>query len=187
VPETGARRRSGEVIADTIEKGRPMRMCWVVAALSFALPIPPLFAAELPATIDVPNVTVVATFHAEGVQLYECGIEAGRKMWRFREPIASLIADGITIGRHYSGPTWEHTDGSLVRAKAVGSAPGATPDDIPWLRLDVASQVGNGALRAVTSVQRINTRGGVAAGSCDEAGSFRGVPYAADYVFLRKD
>ena len=38
----------------------------------------------------------------------------------------------------------------------------------------------------VTTVQRINTRGGKLAGACDAAGTFRSVPYSADYVFLRK-
>jgi len=74
-----------------------------------------------------------------------------------------------------------------VRAKVAGSAPGATPDDLPWLRLDVVTQLNDGALYGVTSVQRINTHGGVAAGSCDQVGTYHSVPYSADYVFLRKD
>jgi len=35
-------------------------------------------------------------------------------------------------------------------------------------------------------VQRINTHGGVANGVCDKVGGFFSVPYAADYVFLKK-
>jgi Protein of unknown function (DUF3455) len=164
-----------------------MKTRLIVTALAVLSQILSTSAAELPATIDVPNAVIVATYHAEGAQLYECSLDAGRKLWRFREPVASLISDGTTVGRHYAGPTWEHKDGSMARAKLAGSAPGATPDDIPWLRLDVVSQLGNGALYGVTSVQRINTRGGVATGACDEVGTFRSVPYAADYVFLRKD
>jgi len=38
----------------------------------------------------------------------------------------------------------------------------------------------------VTTVQRINTQGGKLEGACDKVGSFKSVPYAADYVFLRK-
>jgi len=45
---------------------------------------------------------------------------------------------------------------------------------------------GNGVLSDATTVQRINTRGGVASGSCDSAGSYLSVPYSADYVFRRK-
>ena len=36
----------------------------------------------------------------------------------------------------------------------------------------------------VTSVQRINTKGGMAQGPCDGAGTYQNVPYSADYVFL---
>jgi len=35
-------------------------------------------------------------------------------------------------------------------------------------------------------VQRINTVGGKLEGACDKAGTYRNVPYSADYVFLRK-
>ena len=45
---------------------------------------------------------------------------------------------------------------------------------------------GTGMLSNVTTVQRINTHGGVANGLCDKAGTFYSVPYSADYVFLRK-
>ena len=36
------------------------------------------------------------------------------------------------------------------------------------------------------AIQRINTEGGQLEGACSAAGSFNSVPYAADYVFLRK-
>src|SRR6516165_9441921 len=52
------------------------------------------------------------------------------------------------------------------------NAPGATAVDIPWLKLDVVNHQGNGRLSNVTTVQRINTRGGVAPGTCDQRGSF---------------
>src|SRR6266853_1453237 len=75
---------------------------------------------------------------------------------------------------------------SAVTGKAVGNAPGATVNDIPWLKLDVVNRRGSGTLADVTTVQRINTRGGAAQGACDQAGAFRSVPYSADYVFLSK-
>jgi hypothetical protein len=141
----------------------------------------------LPDAIAAPGETVVLTLHAEGAQVYECKAGAdGRLVWAFREPIATLLLDGKTVGRHYAGPNWEHIDGSAVVGKAVGNAPGATPKDIPWLKLEVTSHRGNGILAGVTTVQRINTQGGKLDGGCDGAGTFQSPPYSADYVFLRK-
>jgi hypothetical protein len=141
--------------------------------------------AQVPQTFTASDEKVIVTFHAEGAQIYECKFDPNNKLvWQFREPIASLLLDGKTAGRHYAGPNWEHIDGSAVRAKAVANVPGTTPDDIPWLRLEVTSRHGNGALSGVSTVQRINTKGGVSKGPCDKAGSYRSVPYSADYVFL---
>jgi uncharacterized protein DUF3455 len=141
----------------------------------------------LPAAIAAPGEAVVLAVHAEGAQVYECRAGAdGKLSWAFREPIATLLADGKTVGRHYAGPSWEHADGSAVVGKAAGNAPGATPNDIPWLKLDVASRRGSGVLTGVTTVQRINTQGGKLEGACETAGTFKSAPYSADYVFLRK-
>jgi Protein of unknown function (DUF3455) len=142
--------------------------------------------AQVPPAIAAPGETTVATYHAEGAQIYECKVGGdGRLSWAFREPIATLLLDNKTIGRHYAGPTWENVDGSTVVGKTVGSAPGRTANDIPWLKLDVVSRRGSGTLADVGTVQRINTQGGAARGPCDRSGAFRSVPYSADYVFLR--
>jgi len=144
-------------------------------------------AETLPDAIAAAGETVVLSVHAEGAQVYECKAGAdGKLAWAFREPIATLLSDGKTVGRHYAGPNWEHSDGSAVVGKVAGSAPGATPNDITWLRLAVVSQRGSGVLTGVTTVQRINTQGGKLDGACDKAGSTRSAPYSAEYVFLRK-
>ena len=146
-------------------------------------------AAEtpLPEAIAAPGEAVVLSAHAEGAQVYECKAGAdGKTAWAFREPIATLLVDGKTIGRHYAGPNWELGDGSAVVGKVTGNAPGTTPKDISWLKLSVVSQRGSGVLTGVTTVQRINTKGGKLEGACDKAGSFSSAPYSAEYVFLRK-
>src|SRR3989440_11747365 len=82
----------------------------------------------LPDAVAAPGESVVLSVHAEGAQVYECKVGAdGKLAWAFREPIATLFADGKTVGRHYAGPNWEHSDGSAV----VGNTPGATASDIP--------------------------------------------------------
>ncbi len=142
---------------------------------------------KLPDAIAAPGETVVLSAHAEGAQVYECKAAGdGKLAWTFREPIASLLVDGKTVGRHYAGPTWENVDGSAVVGKVMGNAPGATANDIAWLKLQVTASHGKGVLTGVTTVQRINTKGGKLEGSCDKAGSFKSAPYSADYVFLRK-
>jgi hypothetical protein len=144
-------------------------------------------AEDLPPAIAAPGMTAVATFHAEGAQIYECKAGTdGKLAWSFREPIATLLSDGKTVGRHYAGPSWEHMDGSVVVGKAAGNAPGKTANDIPWLKLDVTAHRGSGMLTKVTTVQRINTQGGVQTGACDKAGALLSAPYSADYVFLHK-
>jgi hypothetical protein len=151
----------------------------IVSAKAAETPVPAALAAQ--------GETVVLSVHAEGAQVYECKAGAdGKPMWSFREPIATLLVDGKTIGHHYAGPTWEYSDGSAVAGKVSASAPGGTANDIPWLKLDVASHRGSGLLADVTTVQRINTHGGKRDGACDTVGSFLSVPYSADYVFLHK-
>src|SRR6266850_1008855 len=111
-------------------------------------------AAEtpLPDAIAAPGEAVVLAVHAEGAQVYECKAGAdGKLAWAFREPIATLLADGKTVGRHYAGPNWEHSDGSAVTGKVAGSVPGTTANDIPWLKLEVVSRRGSGVLTGATT------------------------------------
>ena len=143
--------------------------------------------AQVPATLAATDATKVATFQAEGAQIYECKVGSnGNLNWVFREPIATLLLNDKTVGRHYAGPTWEDMDGNAVTGKAVANAPGKTPNDIALLKLEVVSHRGSGTLANVATVLRLNTHGGVAQGACDKAGVFLSVPYSATYIFLRK-
>ena len=161
---------------------------FAVPCLLLAAMIGPAGAAEpLPAAIAAPGETVVLSVHAEGAQVYDCKAGTdGKLAWAFREPVATLLAEGKTVGRHYAGPNWELGDSSAVVGKAIGNEPGATAADIPWLKLEVASRRGSGVLTPVTTVQRINTHGGKLDGACDKAGEFKSAPYSAEYVFLKK-
>jgi len=165
-----------------------IRSCIVSAAvLAGPISILPLSASGVPDTIAAYGEVLVAAVNATGVQVYECKTGAdGKLAWQFREPVATLIADGKTVGRHYAGPQWEMADGSAVSAKVSARAPAASGNDIPQLKLEVVSWRGTGQLAGVTTIQRINTKGGVAEGACDAAGEVLSVPYAADYTFFRK-
>jgi hypothetical protein len=141
--------------------------------------------AEMPDAIAVTRGVPIATLRAQGAQIYECKADtSGKLTWQFREPVAALFDQGgDTIGRHYAGPNWELADGSAVVGKVTGRAPGATANDIPVLKLEVTSRRGTGRLAHVATIQRLNTRGGVADGPCGRASELHSVPYSADYVF----
>jgi hypothetical protein len=115
-------------------------------------------AAEVPDAIAAPGEIPVTSVHAVRAQVYECQYNsAGKLVWQFREPVATLLIAGKTVGRHYAGPTWEMSDGSTVSAKALARAPGATANDIPLLKLEVTARHGSGKLGNVTTIQRLNT------------------------------
>lgn len=161
-----------------------MRSGCVLAALILPASV---VNADVPESIVAKGETLIATIHAEGAQVYECKSDTGGPLeWQFREPIAALIVDGETIGTHYAGPHWELNDGSKIVGKVSGRAPGATERDIPLLRLDASPQSHKGLLAGINTIQRVNTKGGVAKGSCESAGAMLSVPYSADYVFYRK-
>jgi hypothetical protein len=158
----------------------------LLGGLSAAAAAPPTAAVSAPAAFDVADRAPILLVHAAGAQIYECKADAsGATNWVFREPIATLVRDGRTIGHHYVGPTWELTDGDAVQGKQSAAAPGATPGDVALLKLDVVEHHGSGVLKDAKLVLRLNTRGGVLKGECRKAGELRAEPYSADYAFLR--
>ena len=106
---------------------------------------------------------VVLQAHASGSQIYVCqpGTD-GKFAWALKAPEAELHdQQGAVIGRHYAGPTWKDNDGSEVTGKAVARVDSPDADSIPWLLVTIAGHSGDGVLSRVTSVQRINTKGGL--------------------------
>jgi hypothetical protein len=143
-------------------------------------------AAGLPDGIDAQGKTPVLSLHAEGVQIYDCKADsAGKPAWQFREPLATLLQDNKTVGRHFAGPTWELADGTAIVGKVAAQAPGRTANDIAVLKLDVVNHRGDGTLSTVDTVQRLNTNGGVFKGTCAQPGAIHVEPYSADYIFLK--
>jgi hypothetical protein len=141
---------------------------------------------NLPATIAVKDGVRLAQLQAAGAQIYICAKNtAGALNWRFREPVATLLGEGKTVGRHFVGPTWEFDDGSRVVGELVSKAPGATDKDIAWLKLSVKETPKSGLAAGATSVLRIDTKGGVFEGACDSEGELHSEPYTATYVFVK--
>jgi len=126
--------------------------------------------------------------HAKGDQVYVCKRDGGQFGWTLKAPDARLFyKDGKAFGRHFAGPSWEAADGSLVVGKAVGNVPSRDADSIPWLLVTVVSRSGSGVLSGVSSIQRIDTKGGKApASGCDASheGQETRAAYTADYRFF---
>jgi hypothetical protein len=154
-----------------------------------AIPVPADVPAALqPAAGQEPFLEV----HASGVQVYECAAPADRPAawaWQFRGPEATLTdAKGAVVGRHFAGPSWASSDGATVVGQVAASAPAPERGSIPWLLLTIKSRDGSGLLAPTSSVQRLDTAGGVAPGAaCGAANAHQveRVGYTATYVFWR--
>jgi hypothetical protein len=156
-----------------------------------------LFAASSAAMAEVPgnlkpaaNESLAMPLAAKGVQIYECRAKkdgAGYE-WAFIAPEAELFdAKGGKVGKHYAGPHWEANDGSKIVGTVKERADAPAAGAIPWLLLTTKSDGPEGAFGKVTSVQRLNTVGGVAPGAaCAQAnaGEKARVPYTADYYLF---
>jgi Protein of unknown function (DUF3455) len=126
---------------------------------------------------------------AKGVQIYDCKRAADGKIgWTFVAPEAELFdTSGKLVGKHYGGPTWESNDGSKTVGSVRQRADGKTSNDIPWLLLAAKSTGQNGLMASVTSIQRVNTVGGVAPSngcSVDSLGAVARIPYTTDYYYF---
>jgi hypothetical protein len=161
------------------------RCCAISAVFAVSL----LPAQTVPDNLKPPaGETLLLQLHGEGEQIYSCREDRGEFSWTLKAPEAKLLdKDGKLFGKHFAGPSWEAKDGSRVTGKAVANAPSPDANSIPWLLLNVVRRSGDGVLARVTSIQRLNTKGGKAEGSvCDagHAGAELRVPYSADYLFF---
>ena len=161
----------------------------VATLLAFAGSFPYAFGAQAPAELQpAANEQELLRVHAQGDQIYTCAPSGAQFSWTLKAPDAQLYdKDGKPFGRHFAGPSWKADDGSQVTGKAAANAPSPDANSIPWLLVRVVSRSGEGVMAQVTSIQRINTKGGKApASGCDttHAGQELRVPYSADYVFF---
>jgi hypothetical protein len=158
----------------------------VVASGLFCFPVR---AQQVPRELQPPaGEQLLVLVHAKGDQIYTCKADGAQSNWALKEPDAQLFdKDGKAFGKHFAGPSWEAADGSRITGKASANAPSPDADSIPWLLVKVVSHSGAGVLAPVTSLQRINTKGGKApASGCDatHVGQDIRVPYSADYLFF---
>ena len=127
---------------------------------------------------------------ARGVQVYQCSAakDAGAYEWAFVAPDAELFdTSGKRIGTYGAGPFWQAADGSRISATVKARAAAPAAGAIPWLLLAARDTGPAGAFSKVSSIQRVNTVGGIAPSQpCDREslGKEARVPYTADYRFF---
>jgi hypothetical protein len=135
---------------------------------------------------------LVLMAHGKGDQIYVCKPNVNGAQFGFTllAPDALLTDDaGKEVGHHYIGPTWQWSDSSKITAKVVISAHSPDPTAIAWLLLATVDHSPTGALSKVSSIQRVNTKGGRAPSSgCDgdHVDKEVRVPYSADYYFYAR-
>lgn len=149
-------------------------------------------AVQVPSALaPAPHERLALTVAASGVQVYECraGSAGAAPQWAFVAPDAQLFdAHGAPVGSHGAGPHWLAADGSRVQGSVKARADAPVADAIPWLLLATTSNGPRGTFGGVTSIQRINTHGGVAPASGCHAGAIgtqARIPYSADYRLFR--
>jgi hypothetical protein len=161
----------------------------IAACASAQSPTP---AANVPDNLKpYANESVAMVVAAKGVQIYECRQaknQADLYEWAFVAPEAELFdASGKKVGRNSAGPQWEAADGSRIVGTVKEQAQASQAGAIPWLLLTAKSVGAQGVFSKITSVQRVNTVGGVAPGTgCSQGavGTVARMPYTADYYFL---
>jgi hypothetical protein len=147
----------------------------------------------VPDSIQVPTgEQLILMARATGFQIYVCRADAaGKPAWTLKAPEAELFDEqGKVIGKHFGGPTWQLNDGSQITGKLVAKVDAPDPKAIPWLLVTVTGHSGSGKLSGVTSIQRVNTVGGLApaAAECSESSGeveFKS-SYSADYYFYAR-
>ena len=161
----------------------------------------------VPDLIKVPaGEKLVLVAHATGFQIYVCRLDAaGNPAWVLKAPEAQLFyqagpdqaspdqgnpdQQGSYIGKHFGGPTWQHKDGSEITGSMAAKVDAPTAGAIPWLLVNVTDHSGSGVFSGVTTIQRINTEGGLPpASNCtaSNVGAESKSSYTADYYFYAK-
>jgi hypothetical protein len=136
----------------------------------------------------------VERLSARGVQTYECRAKPGdasNAAWVYVAAELELFdVNGKAAGRHtFSPPVWEAPDGSKFVGTRKAHADAPQVGAAPWLLLSTKSTGGEGRFSKITSLQRVNTKGGVApGGGCDvkAIGRKERVAFGADYVLFSR-
>ncbi|HEX5634061.1 MAG TPA: DUF3455 domain-containing protein [Gemmatimonadales bacterium] len=162
-------------------------------ALAAAVALPAAAAIRPPSGVSArlqpsPAEEPAFMLSASGVHIFECRAFADGYAWAFTAPDATLYEGGRSVGTLSSVNLFESSsDRSSVSGVVRAVQPNGGNLPLALLRAIPTSEAG--LFAGVTSVQRVNTAGGVApAGGCgeDNAGAEARVGFTADYYFYKR-
>ena len=174
-----------------------------MARLRFAFAI--LGLAALPALAAIPEPAGLAPglraganeepafmLTARGVNLFQCKArveDPNTYGWFFVAPDATLFEGSRSAGRHQAVGQFESaTDRTTIFGVPRATQPGGA-NNLPSMAMRAAPTGDTGMFAGVTTIQRVNTAGGVApAEGCaaSNAGAETRVDFSADYYFYKR-
>ncbi len=164
-------------------------MMGLLAPAAAAVTEPGGLAAAIRASADEEPAFVLS---ASGVHVYECKATAGDPnvfAWYFTAPDATLFEGSRTAATHKSANLWESSNDRSSVSGVVRSTQSAGTANLPWTLYRAQPLSATGVFAGVTSIQRVNTAGGVAPASgcsASSAGAEARVPCTADYYFYKR-
>ena len=173
-----------------------MAKAFVASAIGVLLALPATAALAPPAGVAAtlqPSTAeeAVLALSESGVNIFVCKPRLGAPgdyAWSFVAPDATLYDGARSVARQTSPNLWESTGDRSSVSGFPRAAQNAGGDNLPWA-LYLARPAGDdGMFAGVTSIQRVNTRGGVEPTSgctADNAGAEQRIAFNADYYFYR--
>jgi hypothetical protein len=166
-----------------------------LAALLLAFPAvaavsePALLAPRLRASADEEPEFMLT---GRGQQVFECrpGVTDPNAFdWAFVAPDVTLYDGARSVGRLATINVWESTSDRTGVSGAVRATQPGGANNLPWASFRAIPSGDSGMFAGVTSIQRVNTNGGIApATGCDAShtGTETRVPFTADYYFYKR-
>jgi len=159
-------------------------LAWPAAA---AVPEPGGIA---PALRALPGEEPAFSLRADGVQVYQCSpLPTGGYGWAFEAPDATLYDGAHGVARMATPNHWESLDDRSAVTGIPRRMQGAGGGNMPWELLGAMPAGEEGLFAGVTSIQRVNTRGGAApTTACDDThvGEEARTAFTADYYFYKR-
>ena len=120
---------------------------------------------------------------ANGVHVYECVAVPGGFRWSFVAPDATLFDGTRSTATHTTPGLWEASSDRSSVSGRVRATQAAGADNLPWVLYRVQSSGDGGLFSGVSSVQRLNTAGGVApASGCGDTTVGTERPHVQEWV-----